>query len=66
VSKTPSTNVEDDKPKVRRIVQSEPVEPVDVLAVAGPAIARRAIPVAVAVAAALLAIVVMLRVRRAR
>jgi hypothetical protein len=56
--------VEEGKPAVRRIIQSDPVEPVDVLAVAGPAIARRVIPVAIG--AALLAVIVVLLVRRAK
>jgi hypothetical protein len=64
VSETPEHAVEEDKPKVRRIIQSEPVEPVDVLAVAGPAIARRLVPVAIG--AALLAVIVVLLVRRAK
>jgi hypothetical protein len=64
VSETPEGAVEEDRPKVRRIIQSEPVEPVDVLAVAGPAIARRLVPVAIG--AALLAVIVVLLVRRSK
>ena len=50
----------DDEP-VRRVrkIESEPVEPVDVMAVAGGAVARRLIPVAVVVALAAVVVLVL-------
>jgi hypothetical protein len=52
------------KPKVRRVIQSEPTEPVDVLAVAGPAVAKRAVPALIG--AALVALVLVIILRRSR
>ena len=50
-----------DEEPVRRVrkIESEPVEPVDVVAVAGGAVARRLIPVGIALALAVIAVLVL-------